>query len=66
MLSTTVLVRLTHAAQMNGIKIFTVDPGDVIELSARSASILIAEGWAEPVEESPQKSIPTTGRVVRS
>jgi hypothetical protein len=37
---------------INGIDLSSVDAGDQLELSARDADILIAEGWAAPVGEA--------------
>jgi len=50
-----VRIRLTRklAADLNGIDVSSINVGDVIELPDRAASMLIAECWAEPVQEPP-------------
>jgi len=52
-MASTIRVRLTRklAAVMNGVDVSAIDVGDIVELNARSAAILIAEGWAEPTDE---------------
>jgi hypothetical protein len=47
------LVRLTVklADMVNGVDLSQWSEGDVIELPARAAAMLIAEGWAELVPE---------------
>ena len=43
-------VRITHtlAELIDGIDLSHVSPGEVVDLPARDAVILIAEGWALP------------------
>ena len=38
------------ADRVNGVDLSKARVGDSLDLSARDARILIAEGWAEPVE----------------
>jgi len=47
-----VKVRLTHkfARLLNGIDVSRVGEGDEMELSRRAAFLLVAEGWADPVD----------------
>ena len=47
-----VSVRLTHkfAELINGIDLSRVREGEEMQLSRRDASILVAEGWAEPLD----------------
>jgi hypothetical protein len=49
----TIVVRLTQklAAEIDGIDLTPYQIGDLITLPARSARLLVAEGWAEPGEE---------------
>ena len=51
-------VRLTRklAARLDGIDLTDRQVGDVIRLPRHDASLLIAEGWAEP-EPAPQEKI---------
>jgi hypothetical protein len=60
----TVRVRLTRklAAVLNG-DVTSINTGDLIELPPRAASMLIAEGWAEPVNDAPSASLLTTAIV---
>jgi hypothetical protein len=37
------------AASLNGFNLSQIDIGDVIELPDQTATMLIAEGWAEPL-----------------
>jgi hypothetical protein len=50
-------VRLTRkfANMINGIDLSAVRAGDEIEVSSREADMLIAEGWAAPVERANDK-----------
>ena len=50
-------VRLTRkfANMINGIDLSRVRAGDEIEVSSREADMLIAEGWAAPVERANDK-----------
>ena len=50
-------VRLTRkfANMINGIDLTAVRAGDELELSFREAEMLIAEGWAAPVERAHDK-----------
>ena len=38
-----------YAQRINGIDLTAANTGDEIELSARDAQMLIAEGWAAPI-----------------
>ena len=46
-------VRLTHklANQLDGVDVTQAREGDVIELPDADAALLIAEGWAQRVDE---------------
>jgi hypothetical protein len=46
-------IRLTkHFAEMiDGVDLSNVRTGDVIDVGAREANLLIAEGWAQPIDE---------------
>jgi hypothetical protein len=46
-------VRLTRkfAELINGVDLSKVHAGDTLDLSARDAQILLAEGWAAPERE---------------
>ena len=59
-------VRLTRklAEVVNGIDLSGVEPGDEMELSTREAAILIAEGWATPIAESPDDALSLSTRRV--
>jgi len=59
-------VRLTRklAEVVNGIDLSAVEPGDEMELSTREAAILIAEGWATPIAESPDDALSLSTRRV--
>jgi hypothetical protein len=48
-----VRVRLTKrlAERLNGVDLSNLRPGDVADIAPRDAGVLIAEGWALPVEE---------------
>jgi hypothetical protein len=48
-------VRLTKklAAVMNGVDVSSANVGDILELPDAAAHMMIAEGWAEPVESAP-------------
>jgi hypothetical protein len=48
---------------INGIDLTAVRAGDELELSFREAEMLIAEGWAAPVERANDK--PPRGTVAR-
>lgn len=54
----TMRIRLTRklAAVMNGVDVSAINPGDIIELPSHSAAMLIAEGWAEPADDSVPKA----------
>jgi hypothetical protein len=45
-------VRLTRKFSdvLNGIDLSHAHSGDTLDLSTREANILVAEGWAEPVD----------------
>lgn len=47
-----VKVRLTRkfAQVLNGIDLSRIKPGEEVELAARDAQLLVAEGWASPVD----------------
>lgn len=47
-----VTVRLTHkfAQLLNGIDVSRVREGEEMKLSRREAFLLVAEGWAEPLD----------------
>ena len=49
-----VKVRLTRkfAQMINGIDLSSARPGEELELSPREADLLIAEGWAAPVDSA--------------
>jgi hypothetical protein len=49
----TVVVRLTQklATVIDGIDLTNYEVGQAIALPARSARLLLAEGWAEPMDE---------------
>lgn len=49
----TMKIRLTRkfAALINGIDLSKAHTGDTLDLPARDASMLVAEGWAEPSPE---------------
>ena len=53
-----VRVRLTRklAEILNGIDLRRVKPGEELELPAHDAELLIAEGWASPVERADEKA----------
>ena len=46
-------IRLTKklAAVLNGVDVSTLGIGDVIELPDSAARMMVAEGWAEPVND---------------
>jgi hypothetical protein len=46
-------IRLTRkfAALINGIDLSKAHTGDTLDLPARDASMLMAEGWAEPAAD---------------
>ena len=48
-------VRITRklAEVLNGVDVSRVQEGDCVDLSARDARLLIAEGWAELVDPHP-------------
>ena len=48
----TLRVRLIRklAERLNGVDLSKVCVGDVLDLSSKDARILVAEGWAEPVD----------------
>ena len=50
-------IRLTRkfALALNGVDLSQLAVGDVVDLPERSANILIAEGWAEPLERQPDR-----------
>ena len=50
-------VRLTRkfANMINGIDLTAVRAGDEMELSLKDAEMLIAEGWAAPVDRADDK-----------
>lgn len=52
-------VRLTRkfANSLNGIDLRKARVGEVIELAASQAEMLIAEGWAEPLTERPDDRV---------
>jgi hypothetical protein len=54
------LVRLTLklANSLDGLDVTAVNVGDVIELSRAQAIMLIAEGWAEPVQDDGVGKLP--------
>ena len=54
----TLRVRLIRklAERVNGVDLSKVHVGDSLQLPARDAAMLIAEGWAEPVE-LPQQDV---------
>jgi hypothetical protein len=41
------------AATLNGLNVSHVSVGDVIEVSDSMASMMLAEGWAEPFNDQP-------------
>jgi hypothetical protein len=47
------VVRLTRklADAIDGVDLTEYDVGDVITVPARSARLLLLEGWAEPIDE---------------
>lgn len=49
-----VKVRLTRkfAQMINGIDLSSAHPGEELELSPHEADLLIAEGWAAPVDSA--------------
>jgi len=49
-------VRLTRKFSnlLNGIDLSQYQKGDVLDLPARDAEMLVAEGWAEPAREPPR------------
>ena len=49
-----VRIRLTRklAALLNGVDVSALKVGDVIELPAAAAHMLVAERWAEPVVDA--------------
>lgn len=48
-------VRLTrkYAEKIDGVDLSRNQVGDLLDLSARDAHMLIAEGWAAPCEQGP-------------
>lgn len=52
-------VRLSKklAERLNGVDVSSVRAGDVLEVSEREATILLAEKWAVPVEEPPDAKV---------
>jgi hypothetical protein len=57
-------IRLTQklALCLNGVDVSNLRVGEEVDLPERSARILIADGWAEPVSDSP----PPTPKSTRS
>jgi hypothetical protein len=53
----TIKVRLTRkfAQFINGVDLSQVRAGEEVELSDREADILIAEGWASPIDTADDK-----------
>jgi hypothetical protein len=49
----TIRVRLTRkfAQRINGIDLSRVRTGEELDLPAREAQLLIAEGWAAPIDD---------------
>lgn len=58
------LVRLTAklAEVVDGIDLSACREGDIVELSDPDAGLLIAEGWAERVEEPTESAEPRVWR----
>jgi hypothetical protein len=58
------VVRLTKklAAYLNGIDVSSLKVGDILELPDRAAYMLIAEGWAEPVNNPHDSRRPPSAR----
>ena len=52
-------VRLTRklADRLNGLDLSKVRVGDCLDLAPKEARMLLAEGWAEPVEGSSQQAL---------
>lgn len=48
-------VRLTRkfSNALNGVDLSRAHMGETLDLSARDAEILLAEGWAEPADDPP-------------
>ena len=66
-------VRLTrkYAEAIDGVDLSGNQVGDLLDLSARDARMLIAEGWAAPCEsgcgnEEPRKESPAPQPLVKS
>jgi hypothetical protein len=59
------LVRLTTklADVVDGVDVSQCSEGDVIELSQRDATLLIAERWAEPVDSDVAARCEVVGRM---
>jgi hypothetical protein len=57
----TVVVRLTQklASAIDGIDLTGYEIGEIITLPARSARLLLAEGWAEAIDEERRRRPPT-------
>ena len=61
-------IRLTKrfAQMINGVDLTRVRAGDVLDLSPRDAGILLAEGWALPVESSEVDSLSANESPIRA
>lgn len=51
-----ILLTQKLALCLNGIDISNLRVGEEVDLPERSARILIADGWADPVSDSPPRS----------
>ncbi len=54
------------AASLNGFDLSQINIGDVLELPEPTATMLIAEGWAEPLRGIPKDHIPERSESSRS
>jgi len=63
--STDMRIRLTRklALCLNGVDISDLRVGEEVDLPERSARVLIADGWAEPVYDSPPPLRPKSTRL---
>ena len=61
-------IRLTRklAATLNGLNVSKVRVGDVMEVSASDAVMMVAEGWAESIDDDQAGRGSTRGRRTRS
>jgi hypothetical protein len=58
-------IRLTRklAATLNGLNVSTVRVGEVMEVSDSDAVMMVAEGWAESIDDQAGRGSTRGGRV---